>query len=140
MNWKHACCLVVLVVGVTSPAAAQLTHFVSPTYVSLARQAGISGQVELKATIAKDGTLMALVAAPAHPLLAQEAKASVREWKFQPGSEERTIAITLDYRFSDETREYPRTLVQADFAPSSIHVVVTTDHSPPNPGTVSPKK
>jgi hypothetical protein len=139
MNWKHACYLVVLVVGITSPAVAQLTHFVSPTYVSLARQAGIFGNVELKATIAKDGTLMALTAAPAHPLLAQEAKASVREWKFQPGSEERTITIALDYKFSDETREYPRTLVQADFAPSSIHVVVITDHPLPNPGA-SPKK
>ena len=140
MSGKRAFLLVALAIWTSLPALAQVSHFVSPTYANLARQAGIFGQVELKVKVSKDGSILAVSGSPAHPLLAQEAKACVKEWKFQPGSEERTISVTFDYRFSDTMRDNPRTLVQADFAQSGIHVVVTTDPPPPNPGTVPREK
>ena len=120
--------LFILLVGLSSLASAQLAHFVSPQYPPLARQGKISGQVNLKLTVAKNGTV-ANVLADGEPLLAQPAKVVVREWKFEEGPQEHTVTVTFHYRLSDTPREYPKTTVEADLK-SRITVFVTTDGVP----------
>ena len=126
---------VVLVFGALSRVHAQLAqiaHFVSPPYPALARQAMISGQVTLKAAVDKEGSITAVSEeSSAHPLLAQEAKASVKEWRFQSASRDRTISVIFYYGFSGTTKEFnPITTVKADFAGSTVRVFITTDASP----------
>jgi len=124
----NAIYLFILLAGLSSLASAQLAHFVSPQYPPLARDGKISGQVNLKLTVAKDGKVTNVLA-DGPPNLAQPAKVLVREWKFEEGPQEHTVTVTLHYRFSDTPREYPKTIVEADFA-SRISVFVTTDGVP----------
>jgi TonB family protein len=64
----------------TAAQTAHISHFVSPQYPPLARQAMIAGQVTLKVDVAPDGTVMNLEEeSSAHRLLAQEAKSSVNK-------------------------------------------------------------
>jgi periplasmic protein TonB len=57
---------------------------VNPTYPPLARQARISGQVVLRAVIAKDGSIENLTLVSGHPMLAPAAIEAVKQWKYRP--------------------------------------------------------
>jgi TonB family protein len=109
-----------------------IAHFVAPSFPPLARQTLISGQVTLTVTIDKGGSVTNVSEdRSAHPLLAQEAKACVRDWEFQPAASERKIAIIFYYGFSGNTREVdPKTTVKADFSDASVRVFITTDPAP----------
>ena len=61
-----------------------LIHRVVPVYPSLARQAGIQGQVLLQATIGRDGTIQNLLAVNGHPMLVPAAIDAVRQWRYRP--------------------------------------------------------
>lgn len=127
--------VVLLAIGASSPLLAQLaqvSHFVSPSYPPLARQALISGQVTLTVNVDKDGLVTGASEAPsAHPLLAQWAKECIGEWKFQSASRERKVTVVFYYGFSGTTRESdPKTTVKADFVGSSVRVFITTDPAP----------
>src|SRR6202042_3362545 len=55
-----------------------------PLYPPLAKAARVSGQVHLKAVIARDGTILDLRVIGGHPLLIPAALAAVKQWVFQP--------------------------------------------------------
>jgi TonB family protein len=112
--------------------AGVLSHFVAPAYPALARQAMISGQVVLRLAIGADGKVLDLKEeASAHQLLAQEAKAAVRQWEFQPRARQQSASVTVFFGFSGTTRESnPATVVKADFAGSTVRVYVNTDGVP----------
>ena len=63
---------------------ALLVHRVQPEYPSFARAAHISGTVQLRAIIARDGTVRELQVISGNPLLAQAAKDAVIRWRYRP--------------------------------------------------------
>jgi len=63
---------------------AALTHRVQPIYPAIARAAHISGTVELRAIIAKDGTVRDLEVLSGNPLFVPAALSAVREWRYRP--------------------------------------------------------
>ena len=65
-------------------AAALLRHRVDPVYPPLARQARISGIVELQGIIAKDGRIRELKVLRGHPLLVKAALDAVSQWIYEP--------------------------------------------------------
>jgi len=107
----------------------QIAHFVSPSYPPLARQARIAGKVTLSVRVEKDGSVVGNSdKEPAHPLLSQWAKASIREWKFQPTDHASELSVEFYYGFSGDTRdENPKTVVKVDFETAAIRVFITTD-------------
>lgn len=65
--------------------ATMLLYGPKPEYPSLAKQARISGTVQLHAFLAKDGSVESLaVIPPAHPLLAPAAVEAVKQWRYKP--------------------------------------------------------
>lgn len=63
---------------------AKLINRVQPVYPPLARQARISGTVQLEAIIARDGTIQNLRVISGHPLLVQAAVQAVQQWRYEP--------------------------------------------------------
>jgi protein TonB len=64
--------------------AAKLLKKVVPVYPQLAKQARVSGTVQLIGVIAKDGTIQQLQVASGHPLLVKAALDAVRQWIYRP--------------------------------------------------------
>ncbi len=64
--------------------AAKLLKKVIPVYPPLARQARVSGTVQLIGVIAKDGTIKQLQVVGGHPLLVKAALDAVRQWIYRP--------------------------------------------------------
>jgi protein TonB len=64
--------------------AAKLVKKVIPVYPPLARQARVSGTVQLIGIIAKDGTIQQLQVVSGHPLLVKAALDAVRQWIYRP--------------------------------------------------------
>jgi protein TonB len=63
---------------------AMLVHQVRPEYPPLARAVHISGKVELRAIIGKDGVVRELQVLSGNPLLVQSARAAVGAWRYRP--------------------------------------------------------
>ena len=69
---------------VSEVQAAMLLKKVVPIYPPLARQARVSGTVQLIGVIAKDGTIQQLQVVSGHPLLVKAALDAVRQWIYRP--------------------------------------------------------
>ena len=63
---------------------AMLVRRVEPMYPSLARQIHLSGIVELRAIIAKDGSVINLEVVSGNPMLSRAAVDAVRQWRYRP--------------------------------------------------------
>jgi protein TonB len=63
---------------------ARLVRRIEPVYPPLARQARISGTVELTGIIGVDGRIRELQVLNGHPLLARAAVDAVRQWVYEP--------------------------------------------------------
>lgn len=63
---------------------AKLVHQVQPEHPPLARKAGVSGTVRLRAIVAKDGSVAQLEVLSGHPLLVQAALDAVQQWRYEP--------------------------------------------------------
>jgi protein TonB len=59
-------------------------HKVEPIYPTLAKQAGISGTVELMGVLGVDGRIHELRVVSGHPLLIKAAMDAVKQWVFAP--------------------------------------------------------
>lgn len=59
-------------------------HKVDPVYPALARQARVSGTVELLGVLSTDGRIHELKVLRGHPLLVKAALDAVRQWIFEP--------------------------------------------------------
>ena len=55
-----------------------------PVYPSAARAAGVSGEVVMDVTIARDGSVASVVVLSGDAMLAPAAAEAVRQWKYQP--------------------------------------------------------
>jgi periplasmic protein TonB len=83
----------------------RLLHRVEPQYPGLARQARVSGTVEIEGVIGVDGRLRELRIKSGHPLLAHAAIEAVRQWIYEPmtlnGDPVEVIApITVTFRLN----------------------------------------
>jgi protein TonB len=84
---------------------ATIVRRVDPAYPVLARQARISGVVQLEGVIGVDGRIRELVVKSGHPLLVSAALAAVRQWIYKPtflnGSPVEVIApITVTFHLN----------------------------------------
>ena len=61
-----------------------LIHRVDPIYPAIARTAHISGTVELRAIIGRDGAVRSVEVLAGNPLLARAAAAAVWQWRYRP--------------------------------------------------------
>jgi len=83
--------------------AANLINQVRPVYPPLAKQARISGTVELSAIIGKDGRVQDLKVVRGHPLLVQSALDAVKNWIYKPtllNGEPVEVSTTIDVNFT----------------------------------------
>jgi protein TonB len=83
--------------------AANLINQVRPLYPPLAKQARISGTVELSAVIGKDGHVQDLRVVKGHPLLVQAALDAVKNWIYKPtllNGEPVEVSTTIDVNFT----------------------------------------
>jgi protein TonB len=83
--------------------AANLINQVRPVYPPLAKQARISGTVELSAIIGKDGRVQDLKVIKGHPLLVQSALDAVKNWIYRPtllNGEPVEVSTTIDVNFT----------------------------------------
>jgi protein TonB len=74
-----------------------------PIYPPGAKEAGVSGTVELEATISKDGTVKDLRAVSGPEQLRQAAIQSVRTWRYRPfvmNNEPAEVQTTINVVFS----------------------------------------
>ena len=95
-----------VVLGQTNshPAASKgnvvMVSLVKPIYPPLARQARISGDVELKLGIRRDGSIESAVAVSGHPMLTQAALNSAQQSRFEcRGCEDEVTSHFLVYSF-----------------------------------------
>ncbi len=63
---------------------AMLIRRVEPVYPILAQRIRLSGTVELRAIISKDGSVINLEVMSGHPMLVQAAVDAVRQWHYRP--------------------------------------------------------
>jgi protein TonB len=83
--------------------AAMLVSQPKPIYPPLAKQARISGTVELSAVIGKDGRVANLSVIKGHPLLVQAALDAVKNWIYKPtllNGEPVEVSTTIDVNFT----------------------------------------
>lgn len=70
----------------------------NPTYPELARRLGIAGKVRIEVVIGTDGKVKNSRAVGGHPVLVQAATDCLREWRFEPASEETTQVIEFEFK------------------------------------------
>jgi protein TonB len=63
---------------------ASLVHRVQPEYPAIARKIRLSGTVVLRAVIATDGEVHEIEILSGNPILAEAARAAVRQWRYRP--------------------------------------------------------
>lgn len=69
----------------------------TPAYPSMARTMAIEGVVKLDALVAPDGTVKKLDVKGGHPLLAQAAVESVRQWRWEPAAHESHEVVEVKF-------------------------------------------
>jgi protein TonB len=75
-----------------------MVRLVNPIYPPLARQARITGEVELKLGIRRDGSVLSAVAVNGHPMLTQAALNSAQQSAFEcRGCEDEVTSYSLVY-------------------------------------------
>ena len=83
--------------------ASKLINHPSPVYPPLAKQARISGVVQLNAVVGTDGYMKELSVVSGHPLLVQAALDAVRQWAYQPtllNGQPVEVVTVVDVNFS----------------------------------------
>jgi protein TonB len=89
-------------IQVSSMDPAKLIHQVRPAYPQLARAARISGEVRLRAIIARDGSIQNLAVVSGPAMLNQAALDAVHQWRYKPtilGGEPVEIETTITVNF-----------------------------------------
>ena len=70
----------------------------NPAYPELARRMGISGKVRIEVLVAPDGRVKSTRAVGGHPVLVQACAEALKEWRFDPATEETTQIIEFDFK------------------------------------------
>jgi len=70
----------------------------NPQFSELAKRMGLSGKVRIEIVITPDGHVKSSRAIGGHPVLVQSCLESVKDWKFEPASEETTQMLEFDFK------------------------------------------
>jgi TonB family protein len=99
-GWFHAGALL-LVLVLTLPASAAgdraVKSRVSPSYPEMAKRMKISGAVKIEATVDADGKVTAVKTLDGNRMLSTAAEDAVKKWKFEAGTGETTVEVTLNF-------------------------------------------
>jgi TonB family protein len=68
-----------------------------PQYPAIARQMNLRGSVQLEVIIKADGSVKDVHVIGEHPLLAEAAARSVRQWRFEPAGQETTELLRVSF-------------------------------------------
>jgi TonB family protein len=94
-------------------------------YVPLARQARISGDVEVRCFLGANGAVTRAEVITGHPLLKDQARQNALLWTFQrtgPPGENNTITLKYQYRLEGEFQDRAHTLFLVDL-PNTIQII-----------------
>ncbi|HVM94691.1 MAG TPA: energy transducer TonB [Terriglobales bacterium] len=80
-----------------SPSKRKILTHTAPTYPSLARHMALSGVVRIDALVSPDGTVKMVDIKGGHPVLAQAASNTVRQWKWEPAPHESHEEIEIHF-------------------------------------------
>jgi TonB family protein len=81
----------------TVPAVIEPVTRVRPVYPPAAKQAGIEGNVRLRVTINKDGSVMDIWVLSGPPTLVKAALEAVQQWRFSPNKVVRVTVVTVNF-------------------------------------------
>jgi len=70
----------------------------NPQFSDLARRMNLSGRVKIELDIAPDGRVKSARAVGGHPVLVQSCLDAVKDWKFEPASEETIQIIEFEFK------------------------------------------
>jgi TonB family protein len=70
----------------------------NPQYSEIAKRMGLTGKVRVEIVIAADGHVKSSRAIGGHPVLVQSCLDAVKDWKFEPASEESTQILEFDFK------------------------------------------
>jgi TonB family protein len=70
---------------------------VKPDYPALAKEAHVSGLVRLQVVIAPSGHVKSASVVGGHPLLIASAMQAVKEWQYEPATEETTQVVVFNF-------------------------------------------
>jgi TonB family protein len=70
----------------------------APAYPELARRLNIAGKVKIEVVIAPDGRVRSARAIGGHPVLVQACLDAVRDWRYEPASEETTQIVEFEFK------------------------------------------
>ncbi len=91
------CFLLLLTLVVAEVNERKSVRRVDPEYPELARKMNLHGTVKLKIWIAADGSVRRLEYIGGHPVLAESALASVKQWRFEAAPSETTQVVEIKY-------------------------------------------
>jgi len=70
----------------------------APAYPELARRLNIAGKVKIEVVITPDGRVRSARAIGGHPVLVQTCLDAVRDWRYEPASEETTQIVEFEFK------------------------------------------
>jgi len=70
---------------------------VEPTCPEVARKFNIGGTVRLEITVARSGEVKTIKAIGGHPVLIDSAMSAVREWRYEPSTQETTTTVEIKF-------------------------------------------
>lgn len=70
----------------------------NPVFPDLARRMNIAGKVKIEVVIGPDGRVKNARPIGGHPVLVQSCMDAVKDWRFEPASEETTQIIEFDFK------------------------------------------
>lgn len=76
---------------------------VAPIYPDLAKRMAVTGKVKIEVVITPEGKVKATRVIGGHPLLVNPAVDAVKEWKFNPATDETTQIVVFEFKGSDKT-------------------------------------
>ena len=84
-----------------TPAEIQPVTRVRPVYPLEAKKAGIQGNVKLRVTINKDGSVMDIQVLSGNPQLVKAALEAVRQWRYSPSKVVRVTIVIVDFTLKE---------------------------------------
>jgi TonB family protein len=102
--WLAALLLSCLLAAVAYPQAQpntdakrRLVQRAAPPYPALARSMALQGIVRLDVVVTPEGTVRTVAIRGGHPVLAQAAAYTVRQWRWERSSHETTEAVEIKF-------------------------------------------
>jgi TonB family protein len=81
----------------TSSAERKVTSRVAPSYPELAKRMHLQGVVKVEVIVRPNGAVKSTRVLGGNPVLVDSATEAVKQWKFEPGSNETTELVQLTF-------------------------------------------